>query len=82
MHAIHLLLLHANAQLWKGKDANNVTKDFVAKFTQRASCIGEQSSILGHEITKDELRARVQVSTVSIFPPGDSNEIPILVGYY
>lgn len=62
MHAIHLLLLHANTKLWKGKDANTAIKDFIANFTQHASCMGEQSSILGHEITKTELRARAKVS--------------------
>lgn len=62
MHAIHLLLLHANTKLWKGKDANATIKDFVANFTQRSTRMGERSSILGHEITKDELQAKVKVA--------------------
>lgn len=62
VQAIHLLLLHANARLWRGKDAVKAIKDFVASFTQRASCIGDNASILGSQFKKTEMRAWVKVS--------------------
>jgi len=57
MHAIHLLLLHANARLWRGKDANKAIRDFVSSFAQRASCLGEDASVVGNQFEKSEIRA-------------------------
>lgn len=68
IHAIHLLLLHANARLWRGKDAASAIKDFVASFTQRASCLAEDSSVMGSTIAKSEIRAWVKVSENHRFP--------------
>jgi hypothetical protein len=64
IHAIHLLVLHANSRLWRGKDANKAIKDFVASFTQRASCMGDDASVMGNPFKKSELRAWVKVSEV------------------
>lgn len=62
IQAIHLLLLHANARLWRGKDANKAIRDFVVSFTQRASCMGDDASIMGNPFQKSEIRAWVKVS--------------------
>jgi len=63
IRAIQLLLLHANARLWRGKDANKAIKDFVASFTQRASCLGDDASIMGSLYKKSEIRAWVNEIT-------------------
>ncbi|KIM78422.1 hypothetical protein PILCRDRAFT_824303 [Piloderma croceum F 1598] len=63
IHAIHLLVLHANSRLWRGKDANKAIKDFVASFTQRASCMGDDASVMGNPFKKSELRAWVKEIT-------------------
>lgn len=62
IQAIHLLLLHANTKLWKGKDANKSIRDFVASFTQRASCLADNASILGNTFKKSEIRGWVKVN--------------------
>lgn len=45
---------------------NKAIKDFVAGFTQRASCVGEKAgegaSIMGGRWSKNEIRAWVKVS--------------------
>jgi len=63
IHATHLLVLHATAKLWRGKDVNKAIKDFVTSFTQRASCVAEsaeEASVMGARWTKGEIRAWIK----------------------
>lgn len=68
IHAIHLLVLHATAKLWRGKDVNKAIKDFVTSFTQRASCVAEsaeEASVMGACWTKGEIRAWIKVGQIT-----------------